>query len=141
MLLEYVVSCEDRGDQAATARYMDHFGDSLGEKLIARLYDAVPEPAGLDHVSEVMDIVINSMGVAFQKELTADHLRYDLARSPIHEAARNSGLNLWVAAAHSTFVALCNRVLQTLAPEWELVHPADTEVTFDTVLVIHGSRL
>jgi hypothetical protein len=137
MLLEYTMSCEDCRDQATTARYIDHFGDDLGEKLIARLYDVVPETADPDRLSEVMDIILNSMGVAFQKDLTVDHLRYDLAHSPIHEAARNSGLNLWVAPAHNAFVALCNRVLQTLAPEWELVQPAEaeTEVPLDTVLI------
>jgi hypothetical protein len=137
MLLEYTMSCEDCRDQATTARYIDHFGDNLGEKLIARLYDVVPETAGLDRLSEVMDIILNSMGVEFQKDLTVDHLRYDLAHGPIHETARNSGVTLWVAAAQSAFVALCRRVIQTLAPEWELVQPAEveTEVPLDTILI------
>lgn len=137
MLLEYTMSCVDCRDQAATAGYVDHFGRNLGEQLIDRLYDGVPDAAGLDRVSEVMDIVFNSMGVAFQKELAADRLQYDLAHCPIHEAARNSGLNRWVAEAHRAFVALCNHVLHTLAPEWALVQPAEveTEEPLDVILI------
>lgn len=137
MLLEYTMSCVNCRDHAATASYMDHFGHNLGEQLIARLYDGAPDATGLDRASEVMDIVLNSMGVAFQKELAPDHLRYGLAYCPIHQAARNSGLSRWIAEAHRAFVTLCNHILQTLAPEWTLLQPAEveTEEPLDVILI------
>ena len=137
MLLEYTMSCVDCRDQAATASYMDHFGDNLGEQLIARLYDGAPDVAGPNRVAETMDIVLNSMGVSFQKELTADHLRYDLAFCPIHEAATSSGLGRWIAEAHRAFMALCNHIVYTLAPGWTLLQPAEveTEALLDIILI------
>ena len=137
MLLEYTMACEDCRDQAMTAKLVDQFGDHLGEELMAKLYGSSPLSPDIDHVSETMDIILNSMGVAFQKDRKADQLHYDLAYCPIHEAARNSGLNLWVATAHRAFVALCNYVLQALAPEWTLVQPSDpeTDVPLDYILI------
>ena len=137
MLLEYTMSCVDCRDHAMTAKYIDQFGDRLGGELIANLYDAMPETPELDRVSEVMDIILNSMGVEFQLEQTADHLRYELAHCPIHEAARNSRLNLWVPTAHRALVALCNCVVRTLAPGWALVQPSEpeTDVPLDTILI------
>ena len=137
MLLEYTMSCEDCRDQAMTAKLVDQFGDRLGEQLMARLYGSIQVAPDIDHVSETMDIILNSMGVAFQKDRKADHLRYDLAHCPIHEAARNSGLNLWVATAHRAFVALCNYIVHVLAPEWTLVQPSvpETDVPLDNILI------
>lgn len=137
MFLEYTMSCVDCRDHAATASYMDHFGDNLGEQLIDRLYKGLPDAAGLERAAEVIDIILNSMDVSFQKELTADYLRYDLDHCPIHEAARNTGLSRWIAEAHRAFVALCNHVLRTLAPGWALLEPveAETEDPLDVILI------
>jgi hypothetical protein len=137
MLLEYTMSCEDCRDQAMTAKLIDQFGDRLGAELMAKLYGGTNVTPDIDHLSETMDIILNSMGVAFQKDRNADHLGYDLAHCPIHEAARNSGLNLWVATAHRAFVALCNYIVQALAPEWTLVQPSDpeTDVPLDNILI------
>ena len=137
MLLEYSMSCVDCRDHATTTRHIVQFGQHLGEKLIAKFKEIDPEAAGPDRASQVMDIVLNSMGAAFQKDLTTEHLRYELAHCPIHEAAASSGLTRWIAAAHGAFVALCNDIVHELAPEWELALPAEaeTEEPLETILI------
>lgn len=138
MLLEYSMSCVDCRDHAATTRHIVQFGQHLGEKLIARLNEIDPETAGLNGASEVMDIVLKSMGAAFQKDLTAEQLRYELAHCPIHQAAEGSGLTRWIAAAHGAFVALCNDILHEIAPKWVLALPVEveTEAPLETILIV-----
>ena len=137
MFLEYSMSCVDCRDHKATTRHIDQFGQHLGEKLIAGLQELAPVAAGPGGVSEVFDIVLNSMGADFHKDLAVDSLQYDLARCPIHMAAEGSGLTRWIAAAHGAFVALCNEILDELAPDWKLVLPvkAETEEPLETILI------
>lgn len=137
LLLEYTMSCEDCRDHAMTAKHVDHFGDQLGEKLITNLHDVIPVTPDIDRLSEIMDIILNSMGVSFDKELTVDHLRYELAHCPIHAAAKKSRSNLWIATAHRAFVALCSYVVRTVAPEWALVQPSEpeTDIPLDNILI------
>ena len=137
MFLEYTMSCEDCRDQAATARNIDHFGELLAGKLIAKLDELLFETTDLERLAKVMDIVLNSMGVTFQKEPTFTHLHYDLAYCPIHQAAQTTGLNLWIAAAHSAFVTLCHGLLRELAPDYTLVQPAlpRTEAPLEHILI------
>jgi hypothetical protein len=137
ILLEYTMSCEDCRDHAVTAKHVDQFGQRLGEQLIVNFYDVVPVIPDIDRLSETMDIILKSMGVSFEKELTVDHLRYELDQCPIHTVANKSGSNLWVAPAHRAFVALCSCVVRTLAPEWALVQPSepDTDVPLKNILI------
>lgn len=138
MLLEYTMSCEDCRDQATKVRYTEQFGHNLGQKLLARLNGAAAAETGLDRLSLVLDVILNSLGAAFQKELAADRLRYELAHCPIHEAARDSGQNLWVAPAHRAFVVLCRHIIEALAPGYMLAQPAEveTEAPLETILIV-----
>lgn len=138
ILLEYAMSCEDCRDHTTTATHVDQFGDRLGQELVARLYDVKPATTDVQRLAEVMEIILNSLGVAFQKDLAADHLRYDFVNCPIHKAAKSSGLNLWVATAHRALVALCNHLVCELAPEWVLIQPSEpeTDTPLDSILIV-----
>lgn len=137
ILLEQAMSCEDYRDQAMTARHVNHFGDRLGEQMMAKLYDDVPVSSDIGRLTEMMNIILNSMGVPFEYDLTADHIQYDLAYCPIHETATSSGMSLWVATAHRAFVALCSHVVATLAPQWVLTQPSEPETDdpLDKILI------
>jgi hypothetical protein len=136
MLLEYTMSCEDCRDQVMSAKLIDQFGHRLGEEVIQRLYGTTTLALGIEHLSEMMDVILNSMGVNFQKFLKVEQLSYELVQCPIHEAARKSGLNLWVVAARQAFIALCNHFVLNLAPDWTLVQPSDpgTDDPLDIIL-------
>lgn len=138
LLLEFTMSCEDCQDQVMTSKRVDQFGLRLGERLIANIYGDLPVSSAFDRLHEMMDILLKSMDASYEKKLTADQLRYDVAYCPIRAEAKKSGLNLWVAAAHQAFVALCSYVVRTVAPDWVLLQPSDSErdVPLDTILII-----
>jgi len=137
ILLEFSMSCEDCRDKATTARHIDHFGQILGSRLIFKLDRPAPEMTALERLSEVMNIVLNSMDAEFHKDITADQLRYTLANCPISEAARDSGLSIWAASARSAFVTLCSRVIDLVAPDFRLVQPAkaQTEAPLEEIVI------
>ena len=127
MLLEYSMSCEDCRDHVKTAESVDRFGEHLGRVFIDGLYQEAPKVFKADQLADAFEIILNSMGVQFKKELTDEHLRYDLAHSPLHETAGKTGLVLQVAMAHRAFVALCKNILYVLALDWMLVQPSEPE--------------
>ncbi|MDX1613211.1 MAG: hypothetical protein R3300_02810 [Candidatus Promineifilaceae bacterium] len=137
MLLEYAMSCEDCRDPATASRNIDHFGEILAGKLIAGLDEMIMPKSGPERLAQVMDIILNSMGVQFHRELTADSLQYELATCPLHKTATITSMKVWVAPAHSAFVALCNRIISALAPDFVLVQPAEarTETPLERILI------
>jgi len=130
VLLEYCCGCEQCGGHTGTASLVCPFADRLGRQLMAKLHDLVPEAPDIDRVSAIMDIILSSMDVAFEKVLTADGLRYDLAAPPIRKAAsgsRLSGLYQWGTLAQRAFVALSSFVVGAAAPGWVFVPPSEPE--------------
>lgn len=127
MLLEFSMSCEDCRDRIMTAESAERFGEHLGQVFIAKLYQEAPEVFTADQLAGAFEIILNSMGVAFKKELTDKQLRYDLARSPLHEAAGKTGLVLQVAMAQRAFVAMCKSILRVMALDWTLAQPTEPE--------------
>ncbi len=127
MLLEFSMSCEDCKDRVMTAESAERFGEHLGQVFIDSLYQEAPEVITANQLAGAFDIILNSMGVTFTKELTDEQLRYDLALSPLHEAAGKTGLVLQVAMAQRAFVAMCKRILQVMALDWTLAEPSEPE--------------
>jgi len=130
VLLEYCCGCEQCRAHSGAASVACPFADRLGRQLMAKLQDLVPETPDVDRVSAVMDIILNSMDVAFERVLTADGLRYDLAAPPIIKIARGSGLSglcQWRALAERAFVALSSFVVRAAAPGWVFVPPSEPE--------------
>ena len=143
MLLEIAMTCEDCRDHDKTAKHLDQFGAHLGERLIAGLTDVLPDAPDIERLREMMDILLNSLGVSFKSELAVDQLRYKLAYCPIREQAKKSGANFWVANAHRAFVALCSYVVRTVAPEWLLMQPSNSEsdAPLDKILITKADAL
>jgi hypothetical protein len=127
MLLEFSMSCEDCQDRVMTAESAERFGEHLGQVFIDRLYQETPEVYTADQLARAFDIILNSMGVGFTKELTDEYLRYALAHSPLHEAAGKTGLVLQVAMAQRAFVAMCKSILHVMAMDWRLAQPIEPE--------------
>ncbi len=127
MLLEYCCGCEMCLGDSVTAAHTCQFAERLGRQLMARLQNFLPETPGVERVSAVMEIIFNSMGVAFDSELTDAGLRYDLVEAPLDAAARGSGSRLWRPLAHRAFVALSEFVVHAAAPDWIFVPPAAPE--------------
>jgi hypothetical protein len=127
ILLEYVMSHEDRSEVKVAAEAADHFGQQLGQELID-LYDQEPaDKPGIQALADSVTIVLNSMDVPMEFVQSGNLLRYTLAYCPLHATADKAGLNLWVALAHRSLIALIETLVHGLAPGWTLQSPAERE--------------
>jgi hypothetical protein len=127
ILFEYAISCEDCKDRISSADSEERFGQHLGQVFVAGINPILIGQPPAEQLTEAMEIISGSMNVGYTKEFTGDAIRFDLHECPIHKAANEPGYALRLTVAHLGFVALCESVLATLAPDWELIHPAERE--------------
>ncbi len=127
ILLEYVMSHEDRSEAEVTAEAADHFGQLLGQELIDLCDRGPADKPGIQALADAVTIVINSMDVPFEFDRSKDLLRFTLAYCPLHASAEKVGLTLWVALAHRSLTALIEAIAHGLAPRWRLQSPAERE--------------
>ncbi|UCG24895.1 MAG: hypothetical protein JSW55_02555 [Chloroflexota bacterium] len=120
ILLEHALSCEGCKDHVIAEETAEHFGRRLAKALIDH-FDLEASPA--DQLATVYECLLRSMAVPFEVQRETRALRYELAYSPLHQAAEGRALNLGLPMARWTFVTLCESIAETLAPEWELLHP------------------
>ena len=120
ILLEHALSCEGCKDHVIAEETAEHFGRRLAKALIDHLDREAPPD---ERLAAIYECILRSMAVPFEVQHEAQALRYDLAYSPLHQAAEGRALNLGLPMARWTFVTLCESIAQTLAPEWELLHP------------------
>ena len=122
ILLEHALSCEGCKDHVIAVETAEHFGRRFAKALVTALdSDAGTAPA--ERLAAVYDCLLRSMVVPFKVQREAKALRYDLSFSPLHQAAEGRALNLGLPMGRWTFVTLCESIVKTLAPEWELLHP------------------
>lgn len=129
ILLEYVMSCEGCKEQGLALKEVVRFGEQLGDILAARTQ---PELAGLSastRLASVFKCVLNSMHATFTEETKGDYLEYSLECCPVSDCAESSGHGRSVELALSAFVALCNSLVKTLAPDWVLSQPSPENAT------------
>ena len=127
ILLEYVMSCDDRREAELTAKAADNFGQLLGQKIIDLCDLESSGKTTIEALSTAVIIVLNSMNVPFETDQSNNLLRFRLVHCPLHAVASKSGLSLWLALAHRSLVTLIETLLHGLAPEWRLVSPAERE--------------
>jgi hypothetical protein len=127
ILLEYTMSCEGCQDPVQAGELVECIGERLGKILAARLFQDMPDLAVQDRVSGAFSFVLRSMAVSYKMEHTPGSLRYALADCPLHTTARPLALTRRVPVARRGFVALCDSMLRTLAPDWVLVQPSQHE--------------
>ena len=110
-----------------SAQHECPFADRFGRQLFARLQGPLSEAPDVERVSAVMDLILNSMDVAYERDLTVDGLRYYLVEPPIDKAAGGSGLRHWGPLARRAFVALSTFLVHAAAPDWVFVPPSESE--------------
>lgn len=126
VFLEYVMGCEDCREAGRTAVAADNFGRRLGRKLIALRYQDPGDLAEVDALVDATAIVLNSLGAPLESSRSHNTLYFRLAFCPFHATAKKAALNLWIALAHRSFVALLESLLE-LAPGWTLRAPVERE--------------
>lgn len=123
ILLEHALSCEGCKDHVIAIETAEHFGRRFAQALVTGLAVGTQDVPPADRLAAAYECLLRSMSVPFKVQREAQRLRYDLAFSPLHQAAEGRALNLGLPMARWSFVTLCETVVKTLAPGWELLHP------------------
>jgi hypothetical protein len=123
VLFEYAVSCEDCKDHLASADMELRFGQHLGQVLTAEIGSELGELSGESQFEKLMAVVLRSMDVPYSAEDDGHYLRYDLHDCPIQKAADEPGYSLQLPVVHLGFAALCESIVNGLAPSWQLIKP------------------
>jgi hypothetical protein len=92
-----------------------------------------------DRLVEAMAIILRSIDVRFSTDRAAESIRFDLVECPRHKVADEPGYSLRLPVAHLGFAALCESVLEGLAPGWKMVNPV-VEESNAPVRTIHFAR-
>ncbi len=146
ILLEHALSCEGCKDHIIAEETAEHFGRRFARALLSALQreaDAWPgdvDAPPADRLAVAYDCLLRSMAVPYEVQRDAGALRYDLAFSPLHQAAEGRALNLGLHMARWSFVTLCESIAETLVPEWELLHPVNraAERPIKTIELVAG---
>ena len=139
IFLEYAMSCEGCRDGLVAEEMADHFGQHLGQVLMAKLWPYLPEASEIDRAAGIFDMVVASLNTDFEATRSAYSLRYDLVQCPLHKAAEGSSFNMGIARAHRVLVAFCESLLQSLSESWVLEQPSERE-TEGPILTIAVAR-
>ena len=128
VLLEHALSNEGCKDHIVAMEKAEHFGRRFAQALVSALGGAAAETPPADRLAVAYECLLRSMAVSFKARRDARHLRYDLSFSPLQRAAEGRALNLGLPMARWAFVTACESIAETLAPEWELLHPINRVV-------------
>jgi hypothetical protein len=139
ILFEYAVSCEDCKDHITSAESEARFGRHLGRVFTAELNLHLQEMPVADRLVEAMAIILRSIDVRFSTDRATESIRFDLVECPIHKAADEPGYSLRLPIVHLGFAALCESVLEEIAPGWKMVNPIVKESDAQ-VRIIHFAR-
>jgi len=125
IFLEYALSCEGCRDQLVEEEDAARFGIRLGKLLTIHICPEDPSVLPEIRINNAFHCILSSMSVPFTFECTPNQLRYQLAHSPIHEAAKDMGFTRAVVIANRSLYALFRSLMRFMAPDWELFVPAD----------------
>lgn len=124
ILLEYAMSCEGCGEDHIASEEAVRFGKRLAEILAVKLNQNSPELSPKEKIAAAVKIILNSMGASYMEAHEEDRVEYIVNCCPLSECGKNTGLASSAAVAHIAFVALCQKLLTILAPDWVLQQPA-----------------
>ncbi len=138
VLLEYALSCEGCQDPNKADELVECVGERLGRILATKLYQDSPDLSVMDQVCGAFEFVLQSMNLPAQSEKTANYIRYDLVCCPLVETARKTGLMRGIVPARRGFIAILVSMLNSLAPQWTMVHPLASQAHAPlTEIILH----
>jgi len=118
IFLEYALSCEGCRDQLVEEEDAARFGIRLGKLLTIYICPESPNILPETRINNAIHCILSSLSVPFTLIRNPTELRYQLAHSPIHEAAKDTGLTRAVVIANQSLYALLRSVLRFMAPDW-----------------------
>lgn len=139
ILLEYAMSCEGCREKNTAGEEVSCFGEHLGKILAVHIQDAIADMTVEDKLAYAFKCILNSMSSKYSEIISRARLEYSLDCCPLRECARDSGLNRSVEMAQISFVALCQYLVESLAPDWKLIEPIGESDTPIHKIIIAGA--
>jgi len=124
VLLEYAMTCEGCKSLQEAEEYVAKFGARLGEILANRLAPSLTGQETGDRLSAAFEFLLRSMVVPFTVERSEEQMRFILEYCPLCDSGLRHGMSRELALARHGFAALCQSMLQGLAPLWNLRTPS-----------------
>jgi hypothetical protein len=123
ILLEHAMTCSGCKEPEMALDIADQFGRRLGQTLAIWLCQDAPEAPNCDQLCDSFEVILKSMDAQYHRECDDAALVYDLEECPILDSARSNGFSQWTPMARHSFVSLCESVISTLQPTWDLQRP------------------
>jgi hypothetical protein len=101
----------------------DQFGRRLGQTLAIWLCQDAPETPHCDQLCDSFEVILKSMDAPYQRECNDEVLVYDVEECPLLDTANCNGFSQWTPMARHSFVSICESVISTLQPNWNLQRP------------------
>jgi hypothetical protein len=123
IFLEYAMSCKGYENASVMLESVMQFGEQLGVKVAAVFLGQYTDSPAQDIVPIIFDCVLESMGVQYQKAVTAEEYHIAFQDPPFNATARKSGLQLYVSPACQGFSAFCESILKATGGAWTMLPP------------------
>jgi hypothetical protein len=128
MLLEFAMTWNMAEDASEARRQMHIFGRRLGEALADQRAPTKPVNGVLGRAADALEDVFRSLDASFARRQTESELRYQLDPCPLHAAAQVATMEGEAELAHYALNAICQSVVEALAPELHIQLPDGPDV-------------
>ncbi len=128
MLLEFAMTWNMAEDASEAQRQMQIFGRRLGEALADQRAPTKPVNGVLGRAADALEDVFRSLDASFARRQTESELRYQLDAGPLRVAAQVTTMEGEAELAHYALNAICQSVVEALAPELRIQLPGGPDV-------------
>ncbi len=142
MLLEFAMTWNMAEDAGEARRQMQMFGRRLGKALADQRALTTPVNGVLGRAADALEDVFRSLDASFARCQTESELRYQLDPCPLHVTAQVTTMEGEAELAHYALNAICQSVVEALAPELRIQLPGGPNVEqVISVVALTGHRV
>ena len=127
ILIEHAMTCSGCREPEMARETADQFGRRLGQRLALWLCQDAPEAPHCDQLCDSFEVILKSMDAPYRRDCNEAHLIYDLGECPLLDTARSNGCSQCTPMARQNFLSLCETVVSTLQPTWDLQRPTEVD--------------
>jgi hypothetical protein len=134
------MSCEGCREHNVISDEVVWIGEHLGEILVDAIYQDTANLPTSKKLSTAFKCILNSMSSPYHEESKEDILKYSLDCCPLNECAKRTGLSRSVEMAYISLIALCRSLINSLAPDWELIQPCDDDTNIPIRKIVIANK-
>jgi hypothetical protein len=140
VLLEFPMSCEGCRERDVVEEAVTYFGERLGTLLTSRLIPDGEQQQTVDWLVRVLECVHRSLNVPYTVDRSNVRLQYHLEQCPFCDKEEYAGFTRAMEMARLGFIALCESILQGIAPDWVLEQPSREQLA-DPLLDVSFTKI